>query len=101
MVTWEKLRALYNLILGAEAMALVAGVVPAGRTGRGLIKQIVGGALVANLLFCAGPRGDGYLRWLGLRSRGVTGLLFIMGTCFAMLLGVVFLGPIGAMMDEF
>jgi len=99
VVAWEKLRIVYNVVLAVEAAAFLVGVFPVGRTGRGLVKQIVLGGLAANLFFCAGPVIDGYLSWLGLRSRWITSILFLLGTALAMLMGAAYLGPFAAIDD--
>ncbi|HLA84139.1 MAG TPA: hypothetical protein VJL29_05050 [Thermoguttaceae bacterium] len=103
VVAWEKLRILYNLLLGLEAaVVFLLAVVFLDQSLRGLAKTILLGGLAANLCFCAGPLADGYLSWFGLRHRAVTWSLFALGTAFSMLLGLLFLASLATfgMMDD-
>jgi hypothetical protein len=86
---WERLRIWYNLIL----TCLVVGVTLASRqettdwyllTGRCII-----GAVVANLLYIAGPIAESYLQWLGVRSRAITPIIFVSGLLAAMVLAAI------------
>lgn len=79
IVTWEKLRLLYNGIglLPTVLIVIVAGSHPF---------EIAGCAFLANLCFCLGPLVDGYLTWFGFRHRAVTVVLFVLGTFLMLLL---------------
>ncbi|NLE39541.1 MAG: hypothetical protein GX621_16085 [Pirellulaceae bacterium] len=92
MFLWERLRIVYNIILCLEAVVIfVFGVVffavPIGRVIAGLV---IGG-VVANACFCVGPVVDNYAGRFGLRSSFVTWTLFVLGTGFAVVLGLIFL----------
>ena len=76
---WEKLRIPYNFILAlililshAPTMGLSFVYLPA------LFVWLVG-AVLANLLFLAGPLAEAYFAWIGLRSRWITLSLFLGG----------------------
>src|SRR4051812_17084832 len=84
-LAWEKLRVLYNAILVVESVGLGANQlgVPA------FARLLLGGAIVANLCFCAGIVAEGYLSLLGVPRRGARPVLFVLGTSLAMLLTAV------------
>ena len=44
---------------------------------------VVGGSIVANVAFLAGPALDTYIRWLGYRRSWPRWTMFILGTLFA------------------
>ena len=73
LVTWEKLRVIYNVI-GAVPTALLAVIFPEA------LGELVACAVLANLCYCLGPLVDCYLTWFGIRHNGVTGILFVLGT---------------------
>ena len=83
IVTWEKLRLLYNAI-GFIPTLLIALVVRAHPF------ELVVCVFVANLCFCLGPLVDGYLTWFGFRQRAVTVILFVLGTLLMLLLAIVY-----------
>jgi hypothetical protein len=84
MARWERRRLVYNgvLILESCLLALALG-------GFRWFAEVdfwelaIGGALVANLCFCAGPVGESYLRWIGLRGGWVGPFVFGLGLCIA------------------
>ncbi len=92
MVTWEKLRLLYNLI-GLAPTLFIAVV------AQSPIVELAACVFVANLCFCLGPLIDGYLTWFGVRQRAVTIILFVLGTMLMLLLALGY--AIGAMFAPF
>jgi hypothetical protein len=84
---WERLRLLYNAILG---VVTILGMLAPHHGLRGNIpNQIVGLiplGLGANVCYCIGPVLEGYAHLIGLRGKVVTGILFGLGTAFAALL---------------
>ncbi|MCY2932080.1 MAG: hypothetical protein NTV86_21825 [Planctomycetota bacterium] len=80
IVTWEKLRLVYNAIGFFPAVLIV--MIPT--LYQPLVKLAVW-AILANLCFCLGPLVDGYLTWFGFRRKAVTVVLFVIITA-AMLL---------------
>jgi hypothetical protein len=82
-ISWERLRVVYVLLLGAFTMMLsIPGVIHNGSqllTFRGLI-MIAEGAIVANICYFAGPIVETYVCWLGYNRQWVRWLLFIGGT---------------------
>src|SRR5262245_54254540 len=81
---WERLRIVFNAILGCEVLALTLLARADYWTQRGFIRYLVARAIIANICFCAGPVADGYLRRFGFRGRGPTMLLFGIGTLLSM-----------------
>ena len=81
-LAWEHLRVVYNLVLllvtfaswtiGKNALSFL-----------GLLSVGVKGAIVANILFFAGPALDGYVQWLGWRQPLFRRFLFGAGLVFA------------------
>ena len=91
IVSWEKLRLAYNLIL-AFVTVLTCGLLlffsfAPFNVGR-LIGTVVVGVIVANACFCLGPLIDGYLSWFGWRSALTTGVLFAIGMLISIPLAV-------------
>ncbi|MCC6126430.1 MAG: hypothetical protein IT426_15840 [Pirellulales bacterium] len=86
---WERLRILFNAVLGVEAVVLTAmiGFVRAdllpSATPLRFCKFILLGCLAANLLFCLGYYTNAYLAWLGFRQRIYTALIFLGGLLIA------------------
>ena len=99
VVTWEKLRLVYNGILAPFSILLFVASLYVGSTKLASFSELVifGGGL-ANLCFCAGPLVDGYLTWFGIRSRRVTGFLFVSGLLLTMLLVIVAVFPPGVLL---
>ncbi len=87
MVTWEKLRVLYNL-MGAVPTLLIAFWLPVS------LKRLLLVALFANMCFCLGPLVDGYLTWFGIRHPAVTWILFVLGTLTMLLLALGYVGSL-------
>jgi hypothetical protein len=80
---WERLRVLFNLLVGAVGLWGVS-IQPARFAG--LVVDCVIFGVLANVFYCFGPTAELYLRWFGLRWRGTTGLLFLLGLSFSLLL---------------
>lgn len=93
---WEKLRLLYNLIVGlvgaAGAAACVldlAGLFNDPHDAMPLQVLVIGVVcygIAANVCYFLGPILESYLRWVGLRAPRLTQTLFITGTVFSVLL---------------
>jgi len=95
---WEKLRILYNLIVGAVGVAALVFCVLASTDllarpidiDTSVVVRLIVGALfygvAANVCYCLGPMLESYVRWLGLRVTYVTQALFITGTVLSVLL---------------
>jgi hypothetical protein len=81
---WEKLRLIYNalLIIVVLAMLLQAGSSPLTAVFFALH------ALAANLFFCAGPVGEGYLCWIGVSRQSSRWIVFCFGCVVAIALTV-------------
>ena len=96
VVAWERLRLIYNTVMGPFVLAVVAfSHTIAARDYIELFAEIVAGGVLANLCYCAGPIIDGYLTWFGFRHRWVTIILFLCGTMLTMLLALaVILFPV-------
>ncbi len=90
VVAWEKLRLIYNTVMGLFVLAVVVfSQAIAARNFAELFAQVIAGGIFANLCYCVGPIIDGYLTWFGFRHRLVTIVLFIGGTIVTMLLALV------------
>jgi hypothetical protein len=82
-IAWERLRLVYNGILAAVVLLLGGG---------SLVREprfwslLIGGAIGANVCFCAGICAEGYLALLGLPRRETRAVLFVAGTLLAILL---------------
>lgn len=86
-LAWEKLRVVYNLVLGAETLVLGGKMFT---TVSGL-EMLVLGALGANVCFCAGPVLEGYLRALKMPRRIARWLLFLSGMFIAVVAALIVL----------
>jgi hypothetical protein len=96
---WEKLRLLYNAVLGFETIGTLA-FHPSKQPPVEVITWLILLAGLANLCFCLGPVLDGYAHWMGLRSRATSLSIFGLGTLFAMLLaGIALMNLDGPMFD--
>lgn len=89
---WERLRLVYIAILGLVAITIVLvgqrdsiglwrGTIPIR-----LVVTVIKGAVVANLLFFAGPICETYIRWLGYEKRWVRWTMFACGTLLSVAL---------------
>lgn len=86
---WEKLRVLYNAILGVETLVLLGTIRPSVKGGTpALLEWLAVLCFAANVCYCVGPVLDGYAHLIGLRGRSVTGVLFGLGTSFSILLAL-------------
>ena len=85
LLRWERLRALYNVILAAVVLAMWAGGQGSGLADPAFLRHLARGCLGANLCFCAGPVVNAYAHWIGLRHGAVTIALFVAGTGLAVL----------------
>ena len=84
--TWELLRIVYNLIMGAITIALTVVMYPENLLDLVFWFSVVVGALIANFCFLIGPAIEGYGRCFGLWGRPLTGLLFMTGLLVTFLL---------------
>ncbi len=81
-MAWEKLRLVYNAVL---AWVVVTTYHLSFFRSADAWADLIGGAVIANICFCAGPCGEGYLRLLGANRHWARGFLFISGlalSCF-------------------
>lgn len=85
---WEKLRVLYNAILGLVTVVTLLVVPPRSRSLSDLFLSLAFFCFAANVCFCLGPVIDGYARLLGMRHNAVTVVIFSLGTGFAVLLAL-------------
>lgn len=82
-LAWEKLRVIYVVLLGIWTLILVG---PFGLTNLPTLRLIVLGAVLANVLYFAGPTIETYIRWLGYRRLWPRVLMFLGGTLLSMIL---------------
>src|SRR5688572_23793886 len=76
-LAWEKLRLPYNVVLALVALGGLALEGTEFVERRELLKALAGGAVLANLCFCAGPCAEGYLVWIGTRRRATRVVVFV------------------------
>jgi hypothetical protein len=86
---WEKLRLLYNAILGVETLLLLMVMPPARGKIIAVGAQLVMACLAANLCYCLGPVLNGYSELIGFRGRAVTIVIFSLGMIVAMFLALL------------
>lgn len=84
-LAWEKLRIAYNAVLVVVTLLALAATQQVDLWGLGVPLR---GAIVANLLYFAGPAMETYVRWLGYDRTWPRWLLFLGGTALASLLAV-------------
>lgn len=84
VIFWEKLRWLFNAIVGAFAILIL--VTTGAWTSTQSLGEIVVGAIIANLCFGAGPAVSAYLAWFGIRAPALDLFLFGAGTALTMFL---------------
>ena len=87
-LAWERLRIPYILVL-ATLTVLATGL--EALTNMQTLVTIVGGAIVANVCYFAGPIVETYVRWLGYEKNWVRWLLFVGGTLLTALLAFMML----------
>ncbi len=80
--SWERLRMVYNVILG---LAFIPWLKPFVENGK-FTTLVVEGAFAANLCYCAGPVIEGYAALLGIPRKMARYTLFACGTLLALLL---------------
>ena len=90
-IAWERLRIVYIVVLGAFTLTLaIPGVLANGShflAFRGIV-MILGGAIVANICYFAGPMIETYIRWLGHDRKWVRWFLFVGGTVLTAMLAL-------------
>lgn len=84
-LAWEKLRLIYLSILGLLTMSLIGF---SGVFNLPLVQSIVFGAVVANVLYFAGPIVDTYIRWLGYKHSWPRWTMFVGGTLLSIVLAI-------------
>lgn len=91
-VSWEKLRPLYNLLLGIAALAAVLIADASLLLDMGALETMAAAAVAANVCFFAGHIVDCYATWLFGQVRWIRPVLFALGTFGSILvtLAVVF-----------
>jgi hypothetical protein len=83
-LAWEQLRLVYNGVLAAPTFLVLLWL--NDWFDPHLWWHVGGGAILANLCFCAGPVAEGYLSWAGFGGRWTRWVLFVLGTLFALAL---------------
>lgn len=89
VIQWEQLRFVYNGLLILEVLILLAATFWAGgvqQSTNELIDLLVTGAVVANVLYFAGPILDVYWAVFARFRAPLVWLLFPLGTMLAMIL---------------
>jgi hypothetical protein len=83
-LAWEKLRLVY---VGVLALVVIFMAVLDSNSFRQHIREFfqaaLGGAVIANLCYFAGPMVETYVTWLGYRGQWLKIVLFVLGTLFA------------------
>ncbi|HEY2839159.1 MAG TPA: hypothetical protein VGJ26_08425 [Pirellulales bacterium] len=79
---WELLRIAYNALL-VVATILLAG--PSNLLKADVLVLVIEGAVIANILFFAGPIAETYIRWLGLNQAWIRWALLGGGTILTVL----------------
>ncbi|MBN1909716.1 MAG: hypothetical protein JW818_08255 [Pirellulales bacterium] len=83
IITWEKLRIVYNAVLVVVTLGVAWLTWEYRPTPLMMIGTVGLGAIAANILFCAGHAVDGFLTLCGIRQPAVTWALFGFGTLLA------------------
>ena len=83
IVYWERLRIVYNALLVAVSLGVLLLTFGLGSLSNWI--ELVLGALLANLCFCAGPIVSAYMAWFNIRSRGFDLLMFGAGTTLSVI----------------
>ena len=86
---WERLRIAYNLILVVLVVVVTLTARRDDTDWYQLVAKCSVGAIVANMLYIAGPIFESYLNWLGFRSRATTSIIFVAGLLCAMILATL------------
>jgi hypothetical protein len=85
-LAWEKLRPFYLIILALVTVVFLAGA--NGLQNFRLWQLVIPGALVANVLYFAGPAMETYVRWLGYNRGWPRWLMFVGGTVLSIFLAL-------------
>ncbi len=82
---------IYVFVLAIVSAVLIG---PSGFVNARLLFRLFEGAVVANVLFFAGPAVETYVHWLGFRQNWLRGVLFFSGTLLSVVLafGVLLTG---------
>lgn len=90
---WERMRIVYNLILGAVYLTVLAIAPLTSGLSLRQLEEAVGGGLVccflANVCYSVGPIAEFYLWRLGFSHRFYGRGLFVVGTMFSMFLALI------------
>lgn len=81
-LAWEGLRLVYNGVLAFLTVSLAFAL---DVFDGAFLRTCVFGALIANVCFCAGIFGEGYLALVGVDRRIARGLVFLAGLSFTSL----------------
>jgi len=84
-LAWERLRILYIGLLGLLTL-IVAGTQILEPE---ILFLVVGGAIISNVCYFAGPIAETYITWLGFEGAWLRWLLFIGGTLMTAIVAVV------------
>jgi hypothetical protein len=94
LIRWERLRLAYNAILVGFCLTYVGCFAPTLFSSPSFWGVALGGAIVANVCFCAGPTFDAYLYWIGVGRTANTAAIFAVGAFFAVYLSYVVLSAL-------
>jgi hypothetical protein len=70
---WEKLRLIYNIVLVFTAVLICWPILPF------IFVETLGAALIANVMYCAGPVAECYLCWFGVPRLIARAIVFVLG----------------------
>jgi hypothetical protein len=94
-LVWEKLRLVYVSVLVAVVVFIAVLDSNSFRQHfRVFMQTVLGGAVIANLCYFAGPMVETYVTWLGYRGQWLRIVLFALGTLFSSLLALGLLAGI-------
>ena len=89
---WESLRLVFNVVLVVLCLGYTVFLNPAHLTEFEFWKNLLLGALLANVLFMTGPALDGYLTWFGVWTAPIAMFLFLAGTTLTTILALGWIG---------
>lgn len=90
-LAWERLRLIYLFVLAVVTLLMTGAQLMQLQ----MLALVLGGAVMANLCFFAGPIIETYVRWLGYQRTWVRWFLFVGGLILSMVLTSAALMPHG------
>ena len=84
-LAWEMLRIPFNLIVCLVTLFMVG---QRGWSDLHFWWDAAMGAILANLLYFAGPLTETYIHWLGYRKTWIRGVFFVLGTLLTSILAL-------------